>query len=79
MPNVILKPEVVLEVYKSTIENGLGSARKTAEMLGKMGYRNPITHKSITKQAVLECLRKLEEGRILLRMTSATKWRDRYQ
>ena len=53
MPNLILmKPEVVLEVYLSTIENGVSSARKTAEILGEMGYLNSVTNKPITKQAV---------------------------
>lgn len=79
MPNLILmKPEVVLEVYLSTIENGVGSARKTAEILGEMGYLNSVTHKPITKQAVLECLRKFEAGREALKGTSKSKWRNRY-
>lgn len=79
MPNTILKPEVVLEVYLSTVgEGGMGSARRTAEILGTMGYLNQVTHKPITKQAVLECLRKSEAGREALGITSKNKWRSRY-
>ena len=80
MPRVVLfKPEIVLEIYLSTInEHGQGSARKTAEILGEKGYLNPNTHKPITKQAVLECLRKMEEGKEALRKTAKNKWRSRY-
>jgi len=78
MPHQILKPEIVIRVYASTVRNGMGSARETAEILGKMGYRNQVTGKPITKQAVLECLRKSEYGKELLAGTSKTKWKDRY-
>jgi hypothetical protein len=79
MPHKILENSVVLRVYLSTVEtDGIGSARKTAEILGEMGYLNQVTHRPITKQAVLECLRKFPEGRDALKATSQNKWRSRY-
>jgi len=76
MPYQILKPEVVIDVYLSTIgPDGIGSARKTAEILGDMGIRNQVTHKAPTKQAVLECMRKSERGKWILKETSRSKWK----
>lgn len=76
MPYQILKPELVIKVYISTIaENGIGSARRTAEILGEMGVHNQVTGYPPTKQAVLECLRKSAEGRELLKGTARSKWR----
>lgn len=79
MPYQILKPDIVIDVYLSTIgSDGIGSARKTAELLGAKGYVNQVTHKPITKQAVLECMRKTERGRWVLKETSRSKWKGRY-
>lgn len=80
MPSRVLDLKVVLSVYEETIDpaTGQGSAKKTAELLGEKGYLNPNTGKPLTKQAVLECLRKSEKGKELLRQTSAAKWKKRY-
>jgi len=76
MPYQILKPEVVIDVYLSTIgPDGIGSARKTAEILWHLGYANQVTHKPVSKQAVLECMRKSERGKWILKETSRSKWK----
>ena len=77
---IILQDATVILAYIDTMKDtGQGSAQKCAEYLGTMGYLNPITHKAITKQAVLLILRKSSEGRELLKQTSKGKWRNRYQ
>jgi hypothetical protein len=77
MPTTVLfKPEVVIELYMRTMaRDGNGSARETAILLSQHGYVNPRTGKPLTKQAVLECLRKSEKGRQLLAITSKNKWK----
>jgi hypothetical protein len=78
MPYTVLDVETVIKVYLGTVAQGIGSARRTAERLSEMGYKNHNTGKALTKQAVLECLRKSERGRQILQATSRNKWRDRY-
>ena len=76
MPYQILKSEIVIAVYLTTIdEHGIGSAQKTAKILGEQGFKNQVTGKDLTKQAVLECMRKSERGKWILKETSKSKWK----
>lgn len=80
MPNKVLDLKIVIAVYEDTIDpaTGQGSAKKAAILLSKLGFVNPNTGLPLTKQAVLECLRKTEKGKELLHQTSRAKWRKRY-
>ena len=76
MPHQILHAGIVMEYYKKTInEKGIGSARLTAELMYQAGFKNQVTHGPLTKQAILECMRKCKPGRALLAATAANKWK----